>query len=300
VLVNRTSQSSAAARRRGALLSLLCIFATGCQVDPNALGGLGGLGGGYGGGFGGGGLGGGLGGLGGGGGFGGSNFNNPGYTPFTGAGGLGGLGPRSPTGGGFGGGYGNLNTPGTGGLPPRGALPPPRAIPGQYAQVFRKYGVQVDGPGAGNPNALETVSQALQHYNVNNTRGLRAIHLLTSSGSSMTGLWMSKGSYCEINLYGRNRPQPVGMRTAVHELGHHWSLYSDRQAGNAFDQALGNGAQAYVSPYAQKSRSEKLAEAVAFLLVGPQVFRQEMSILPGFRPSQQAVGIVQQRIVAGR
>ena len=300
--MNRNLRSIAATRYRGALLSLLCIFATGCQVDPNALQGLGGLGGGYGGGLGGGG---GYGGFGGGG----SNFNNPGYTPFSGSGGLGGGSPLSPGGSSFGGGlgglgggggYGNLNTPGAGGLPPRGTLPAPRTIPGQYAQVFQKYGVQVDGPGAGNPNALETVSQALQHYSVANTRGLRSIHLLTSSGSSMTGLWMSKGSYCEINYYGRNRPQPVGMRTAVHEIGHHWSLYSDRQAGNAFDQALGNGAQAYVSPYAQKSRSEKLAEAVAFLLVGPQVFRQEMSILPGFRPSQQAVSIVQQRIVAGR
>lgn len=272
-----------ASQLRVLLLSLLALVATGCRLDPNALGSLGGNP--YGG-YGGGGYG-GLGGYGGGG-----NFNSPGYTPFG--------SPQSPSGSGFGGGYGNLNTPGVGGLPPRGTLPAPQTIPGQYAQIFQKYGVVVDGPGAGNQNALETVSQALQHYSVQNTRGLRAIHLLTSSGSSMTGLWMSRGQYCEINYYGRNRPQPVGMRTAVHELGHHWSLFSDRQAGDAFDQALGNGPQAYVSPYSQKSRSEKLAEAVAFLLVGPQVFSQEMSILPGFSPSQQAVSIVQQRIVAGR
>lgn len=209
-------------------------------------------------------------------------------------------GPYSPLGGSPGG-YGGLpglNTPGLGTGAPTAQMPVPLASQAQAAQILQNYGVQINGAGA-SPQILGTVADGLRRYNRQSIQGLQSISILSSQGGSTTGRWFGGSGGGRIELYARGGAEPVKLRTITHELGHHWSLAADSQGGDSFLQAL-NTPGGYVSPYAQTGDSDKMAEAVAYMLVGPQEFSKEMSILPSWNPSPQATQIVQQRVVAGR
>lgn len=211
---------------------------------------------------------------------------------FTGGGGgfLGGGG-----GGLLGGGPPGLGGPGaSGGPPPSSMLPPPGGVAPDAAKVFQKYGIQIFGAGA-TPPMTQQVANALRHYSIENTRGLTHFNVTTRNTGSLAGLWQMSGGRANITLYVKS--YGVSDKTIIHELGHHWSLAADRQGGNALDQAL-PGSGGYVSAYSRTSRSEKLAEGVAwYLLSGAGKFRNTLST---WRPTEAGKQVVQTRIVANR
>lgn len=254
--------------------TFLTLGLTGCQGNLAGLGGLlqGALGGG---------LGGGLAGLTG------SGSGTGGFQP----------GPYSPFGS-SGGGLPGLNAPGTPSNSPSSLLPAPQASAGSAQRILAAYQVPVQGAGA-TPEIMNVIADGLRHYKPENLRGLARINVLSSGGGSTAGMWYMDGGPAQIDLYAHaGWGEPVSLHTVTHELGHHWSLMANEADGNAFDQALGNGPNGHVSEYSYNTTEDKLAEAVAFMLIGYD--KAEQRPLPQWNPSQEAFAVVQRSIVTGR
>lgn len=280
VLLLPLALGTTACKNVGAILA-------GTGAALGGLSGLGGLGSGFGGGFQGlggqglGGLSGGTSGLGLGGG---SSLNG------LAGGNLGGVFP------GGGQGLGNpprLGGPGIGGQTgsPGASLPVPPGSSQAAAQILQKYGVPVAGSHA-TPQALQKVAYALSHFARENLQGLGRINIKEDRGS-LAGLWYVQGGPAQIDYYGANS----SVFTMLHELAHHYSLFANRQAGQAFSQALGSGPQGHLSDYAYTNWKEKVAEACAAML-NPQMVQRRVH--PQFSPTSQAWSILQQTIVSRR
>jgi hypothetical protein len=192
-----------------------------------------------------------------------------------------------------------MNTPGSSGpRSPSSLLPAPQAGSATAQKILAAYKIPIYGAGA-SPAVMDVVADGLRHYSTQNLQGLSRIVIHSRSGGSLDGQWSSDGQGAEVELIAHvNRSQPVTLHTVTHELGHHWSLFSDEQGGKVFDQALGNNAAAYVSEYAHNEWSDKIAEAVAYMLIGYD--KAEQPPLRAWNPSPQAFEVLNQRIVAQR
>lgn len=273
--------------RRLAAAALGLVLLPGCG-DPYGGGGLfggaGGLGGssgyGYGGGLGSGG------GYGYGGGFGGSSGGGGGaFTPPA----LTGLAGAPPA----------INTPGgSGPRSPTSLLPAPQAGSATAQKIFAAYKIPIYGAGA-SPAVLDVVADGLRHYRPENLAGLDRIVIQSRQGGSLDGQWSTDGQLTQVELIAhQGRQEPVTLHTVTHEFGHHWSLFTDEQGARAFDQALGDSAAAYVSEYAYNQWEDKLAEAVAYMLIGYD--KAEQPPLAAWNPPQQAFAVLERQIVQGR
>lgn len=257
-------QTSERARARLVVYALLLVLApasTGCQQLMSILGSL----------VGGGGIGGG--------------FNGGGGLPGLGGGGLGG--------GGLGGGLpGLINGPGTGPLSPTSALPPPSSgtVPAQ--QLEQTYGVRITGSGATAEN-LQKLALGMSRYKREHFRGLAQLDLPAVRSHNLNGLWQSRGGQCKVTVWAHTgRRSQIYKNTVVHEIGHHVSLFSRRQVlGQPLSNAIGTGQNAFPRNYARKNWKEKVADNLAFILLGQDA---DYRAARTWQPTQAAMSIIRQ------
>ncbi len=206
-------------------------------------------------------------------------------------------------GGGAGGGFNGAGTGGggLGSLPgllggaggplsPSSSLPPPTQSAAQVQEILQRYGIQVTGSGA-TPENVDTLLQGMQHYNAEHFRGLRQFDIPSVPSHNLNGLWQSSGGSAKITLWAHtSRRKQVSRHTVTHEIGHHASLFSRGEVlGQPLSNALGNGENAFPRDYARTNWREKVADNLAFILLGPQ---SEMRPASSWRPTQQAMDLI--------
>jgi len=210
-------------------------------------------------------------------------------------GGLGGGGfnPGSLGGGGLGGSLppGLLNG-NSGPLSPNSTLPPPPGGQRAAQEILREYGVPVTGSGATAEN-LANVALAMSRYKREHLQGLRQIDIPAVQSHNLNGLWQSRGGGAKITLWAHQRRRTQVLKhTAAHEIGHHVTLLSRRNVlGQNFSYALGSGPNAIPRSYAATNWREKVADNLAFILLGND---NERRPAPQWRPTVRAMQIVEQ------
>lgn len=177
--------------------------------------------------------------------------------------------------------------------PPSSQLPPPQDSLDLAASLERRYGIDIRGPGA-TAQHLGTLERALQDYRPDQLRGLSVVNFpLVQGQQGLLGLWQSNGFRSEISLYVQTGRFPqLGLHTASHELGHQISLMTEKSWGDRLDLALGQAASSFPSSYSRSSSAEKLAENIAYGLLGGE---SEERALGGWRPNAQATELLRQQ-----
>lgn len=210
----------------------------------------------------------------------------PGFTGGSG----GGLGPASP---------GSIPNLQTGGLTPNPApssmLPPPPQSQAAAAEILQRYGVRISGSGA-TPENLQQVATGLRHYKPEQLQGLGNIDIPAVQSHNLNGLWEGGGS-ARITYWAHQSRRPqVLLHTVAHELGHHVTLQGRRDFGQAFNQALGEYSSSIPRSYAGTNWREKVADNLAFILLGSS---SELQPQAQWRPPAPAMQLVQTEF-AGR
>lgn len=216
--------------------------------------------------------------------------------PILGGGGRSGGSAGGSGSGGTSGGGSTTSSPGRG-QPPTSTLPPPASAAELAARIQETYGVVVTGPGASEAN-LSQIERSLEEFQVGHTRGLTSINVPLVHGlQSLQGLWETRnGRTAKITVWAQTgRPDQVTLHTMVHELGHHMTLLSRRSWGDRFDGALGRSSTAFPSSYSRTSPEEKMAENLAFSLLGDEVDQRPLS---GWNPSGSARDLMNQEFGA--
>lgn len=179
---------------------------------------------------------------------------------------------------------------------PTSKLPPPADSSDLVSSLEGRYQLRILGPGA-SPDNLKLLERGLADFRPEQLAGLAEINFpLVRGVQPLQGLWESDGRRATIKLYAQaGRPRQVFLHTISHELGHQTSLLSRRTWGSALDRALGEVTASYPSEYSRTQSAEKVAETIAFSLLGPE---DEQRPLPSWNPSLAARDLLRQEFGA--